>query len=414
MRLACGAAFAPAAAPPGRSKFWKSRMREEYDVVVIGAGPGGSVAARELARAGLSVLLLEKRERVGYPVRCGEASTTFSDLQSFGPIPEECIEGLIDGLFVYGPAGTEIDYYRGNVGVMLDREKFDPCLANLAAEDGAELMTLTRASNVSAVKDGFRFVSVVLPNGGEALVRARMVVGADGVESLVGRMVGINSLQEPATTCCGVDIKIEGILTRPDYLTFWQGHDWINDGYIWSFPKVRSNVTNFGAGFLIPKHKEASILEVTLGWLGKLFPGAKIISTVGGVIPVSGNLKSYTLDSLALVGDAAHHTNPLTGGGISAAMKAGRHAAKVIAEGFKAGDLSQAFLKRYEELVWKDFGKAHRNQFKFRRFLLGQTRSAQIDTYKVLDSALGKGSKLDLILHPRRTAKVISSYLRFK
>lgn len=414
MRLACVAAFARAVARPGRSKFWKSRMREEYDVVVIGAGPGGSVAARNLARAGLSVLLLEKRERVGYPVRCGEASTTFSDLQSFGPIPEECIESLIDGLFVYGPAGTEIDYYRGNVGVMLDREKFDPCLAKLAAEDGAELMTLTRASGVSEVRDGARIVSVVLPSGEETEVRAKMVVGADGVESLIGRMVGLRSIQEPATTCCGVDIKVEGILTRPDYLTFWQGHDWINDGYIWSFPKVRSNVTNFGAGFLIPKHKTESILEVTLAWLGKLFPEAKIISTVGGVIPVSGNLESYTLDALALVGDAAHHTNPLTGGGISAAMRAGRHAAAVIAEGFKVGNLSQGFLKRYEKLVWQDFGKSHKNQLKFRRFLLEQNREDQIDTYKVLDSALGKGSKLDLLLHPRRTAKVVTSYLRFK
>ena len=140
-------------------------MRKEYDAIVVGAGPGGSVAARELARQGFSVLLLEKRERVGYPVRCGEASTTFADLQNFGPIPDECIESNINGLFVYGPQGTEIDYYKKDVGVMLNREKFDPCLAELAKKDGAELLTFARASALSDVENGFRTVTVVTASG---------------------------------------------------------------------------------------------------------------------------------------------------------------------------------------------------------------------------------------------------------
>ncbi len=83
-------------------------LREEYDVVVIGAGPGGSVAARELAKFGRSVLLLEKREKIGYPVRCGEASTNLSDLESYGPIDEDCIETIINGIYIYGPAGVNI------------------------------------------------------------------------------------------------------------------------------------------------------------------------------------------------------------------------------------------------------------------------------------------------------------------
>lgn len=389
-------------------------MREVYDVIVVGGGPGGSVAARELARRGLSVLLLEKRERIGFPVRCGEASTTFEDLQSFGPIPEECVETLIDGIFIYGPGGTEIDYSKKNLGVMLNREKFDPTLAELAQKDGAELLTLARASAVSPARDGFRTVTVVTPEK-EFHPKAKVVVGADGVESLIGRMAGLSSGQKPATTCCGIDLKIEGILTQPNYLTFWQGHDWINDGYIWSFPKVRSGLTNFGAGFLIPKGQAPSILEVTLDWLNKLFPQAKILGKVGGLIPVSGNIEEYTADSLLLLGDAAHHTNPLTGGGISSAMRAGRHAAKAIDEAIRKGDVSKKAFESYKAAVELDFGKKHRAQLKFRRFLLEETRDNQMDTYRTLAGAVGRnGSKLDLILHPIRSAKVATRYLKFK
>lgn len=389
-------------------------MRNEYDVIVIGAGPGGSVAAREAAKKGLNVLLIEKRDRIGYPVRCGEASTTFEDLQSFGPIPEECIESRINGLIAYGPAGTKVDYYKKDTGVMLNREKFDPCLAELAAKDGAELVTFARASAISPVQDGKRTVTIVTRDGVQD-VKAKVVVAADGVESLMGRLVGMQTKQIPDLTCCGVDIKVEGILTDPEYLTFWQGLDYINDGYIWSFPKVRSNVTNFGAGFLIPKKQGPSILEVTLDWMNKLFPNAKIISTVGGVIPVSGNLKEFAADNFVLVGDAAHHTNPLTGGGISAAMRAGRHAAAVIAEAIAAGDVSKARFAKYERLVEQDFGKKHQFQLKFRRFLLEQNREDQIDTYNFLNSVMGKdGHKVDLLLHPVRTAKVLTKFVKFK
>jgi digeranylgeranylglycerophospholipid reductase len=116
-----------------------------------------------------------------------------------------------------------------------------------------------------------------------------------------------------------------------------------------------------------------------------------------------------------LVGDAAHHTNPLTGGGISAAMRAGRHAAQVIGEGLRSNNLSSEFLNKYESLVEADFGKSHQKQLKFRRFLLEQNKKDQVDTYHVLNAALGKdGKKLDLLTHPLRTLKVISAYRKFK
>lgn len=397
-------------------------LREEYDVVVIGAGPGGSVAARELAKRGRSVLLLEKREKIGYPVRCGEASTNLSDLESYGPIDEDCIETIINGIYIYGPAGVNIEVPKPGMGLMLNREKFDPLLAHLAENDGVELVTLARAESVSDVMgkepNGYRTVRVV-EGLGDAVrtseVRAKMVISAEGVEARIGRSLGLKCLQAPTMTCNGVDIQVEGLLTKPDYLTFWQGHDFINDGYIWSFPKQKSNVTNFGAGFLFGGKHEKNILETTQEWLDKLFPGSKVNKVVGGLVPVSSTLKSYILDRFALVGDAAHHTNPLTGGGIAAAMRAGRYCANTVHQGLECGNLSKAFLKNYENTCYLKFGSTHDFEFKFRKFLLNIDRDEQIGLYKVLQGFALSGYKKSAFLKtPLQSAKYLWKFLKFK
>lgn len=391
---------------------------KEYDVVVIGAGPGGSVVARNLARAGHKVLLLEKREKIGYPVRCGEASTKLSDLQTYGPVDEDCIETIINGLYIYGPNGVNIDLAQKGTGIMLNREKFDPCLARLAENDGAEVVTRARAEFVGEVENGARLVRVKLGEGaGETTeeVRAKMVIAADGVESRIGRQVGLDCIQKPGFTCTGVDIQVQGILTKPDYLTFWQGHDFINDGYIWSFPKVKSNVTNFGAGFLISNNHGSNVLDITMEWLYKLFPGAQINHVVGGAIPVSSVLKNYTLDNFALVGDAAHHTNPLTGGGIASAMRAGRFCAQTVHEGLECGNLSKAFLKTYEKRCYDYFGRMHDFEYKFRRFLLDVNRDEQIELYKVLQNFAKHGCKKRAFLQtPISSAKMLYKFWKFK
>ena len=391
---------------------------KEYDVVVIGAGPGGSVVARNLSRAGHKVLLLEKREKVGIPVRCGEASTKLSDLQTYGPIDDSCIETIINGLYIYGPNGVNIDLAQKGTGIMLNREKFDPWLAHLAENDGVELVKLARAEFVGDVENGMRLVRVKLGEGaGETTeeVRAKMVIAADGVESRIGRQLGLDCLQKPGFTCTGVDIQVQGILTKPDYLTFWQGHDFINDGYIWSFPKVKSNVTNFGAGFLVAGKHEKNVLDTTMEWLYKLFPGAKINHVVGGAIPVSSVLKDYTLDRFALVGDAAHHTNPLTGGGIAAAMRAGRFCAQTVHEGLECGNLSKAFLKTYEKRCYDYFGRMHDFEYKFRKFLLNVNKADQTELYKVLQNFAKHGCKKRAFLQtPFSSAKMLYKFLTFK
>lgn len=387
----------------------------EYDVIIIGAGPAGSVAARHVALQGYQVLLIEKRPVIGAPVRCGEATGEREKMAEFAPVNEDYIETDITRAILHASGGINIDAQLPTTTLMLDRLKFDPWLAHQAELAGAEVITGAQARNVGPVHNGRRTVSIHYL-GEEFPVSARMVVGADGVEALTGRWVGLKCRQMPPHTCSAIELKLDQLGPNPNALTFWQGHDFINNGYIWDFPKVKSGTTNFGAGFITPRLHTPNIYDVTMKWKETLFPHANVLDVVGGAVPVSGVLEQSVADHFLLVGDAAHQTDPMTGGGIAAGMRGGLLAALTIHEAFQAGDFSENFLQRYNQLVWNRIGKGHDWQLRVRRWILAMTRHEQIDFFSLIKSWVdNKQSWTKAILsHPVLSVKVGLSYLQFK
>ncbi|RMG78272.1 MAG: NAD(P)/FAD-dependent oxidoreductase, partial [Chloroflexi bacterium] len=90
------------------------------------------------------------------------------------------------------------------------------------------------------------------------------------------------------------------------------------------------------------------------------FPNASVLAMMVGGIPVGGSMKQFVADGLMLVGDAAHHAEPLTGGGINLAMEGGAMAAKVAAEAIREGDWSKKRLEVYQEMWMDDNGRGER------------------------------------------------------
>ncbi len=356
--------------------------RKKYDVVVIGAGPAGSLCARNLARKGYTVLLVEKRPVVGVPVRCGEATGPRKRLSDFTPLNEDFIETDIHGVVLHGPGDISIKYDKPNIGLMLDRSLFDQDLAKQAEAAGAEVCVDARVADVKTVVNETRELRIVYL-GQEVSIEASMVIGADGAEALSGRWVGLKSRQLPPHVCSAIEFRLEGEDINPHHLTFWQGHEILNRGYIWVFPKVKSKVINLGAGIITPKLGEKNMYDLTMEFKEKFFPNAKLLDVHGGAVPVSGTLEDYVDDRFLLAGDSAHHTNPMTGGGIMAALCAADFASTWVDKAFKAGDFSKSYLKQYEQAAWNRFGRNHEREKKIRDFILGLNTSSQIQFYKV-------------------------------
>ncbi|HEU4564266.1 MAG TPA: NAD(P)/FAD-dependent oxidoreductase [Gemmatimonadaceae bacterium] len=318
------------------------------DVLVIGGGPAGLVAARELAAAdrSLDVLLLERDRAIGAPVRCGEGVGSHGLAEFIAPDPH-FISRRITRVIFWAPDGTEVRVAEGDVGYVLDRTRFEPALAAEAGREGAELLVGTEATGMARGADGRWRVSV---RGalGEGEITARLVIGADGVEGMVGRWAGLDTRVPARDMESCAQYVVAGIDFDPDAIYLHFGERVAPGGYAWVFPKG-VGVANVGLGIVALRADGRPARRWLDDYVAAHFPrGVKTSYTVGGVI-VHTTVKRTVADGVILCGDAAHMVNPLSGGGIVNAMKAGRLAARTAAAALAAGDVSAGRLQRYHE-----------------------------------------------------------------
>ncbi|MBI3111089.1 MAG: NAD(P)/FAD-dependent oxidoreductase, partial [Ignavibacteriales bacterium] len=168
-------------------------MNASYDVLVVGAGPAGSTAARYAAAGGASVLMLEKDRDVGYPVRCGEAVSHEGVVQFLEPDPK-WIAATVSKFRIISPSGGSVIPTLEGIGYVLERRMFDYELAKIAAREGAEIVTKAYVYDLIREDGVVKGVRTVIKDQ-KVEIRARVVIGADGVESRVGKWAGID------TTC---------------------------------------------------------------------------------------------------------------------------------------------------------------------------------------------------------------------
>ena len=221
------------------------------DVVVVGAGPGGSMAARYCAEGGLDTILIEKKAEVGAPLRCAEGVSK-KWLQEGGIEPDPAwIRGDMKGAIIKSPQGTtfQLDESKAGaeVGYVLERHIFDKALARLAAEAGARIMLRTSCTGI--IREEGEIVGIKARSMGEEIeIRAKCVVAADGYESQVGRWGGIDTNLKLSDIDSCIQYRMCNIDVAPDYCEFVIGSV-APGGYIWIFPKG-NGVANVGIGVM--------------------------------------------------------------------------------------------------------------------------------------------------------------------
>jgi digeranylgeranylglycerophospholipid reductase len=310
------------------------QVEKNWDVVVIGAGPAGASAARKAAVGGCRTLILERRRVVGRPVQCAEYVPLAVATKAAPSSWAQSVEGMLT--FIEGRLCAENRW----PGVVLHRERFDQDLARQAVEAGACLL---EGSRVQTLQEGrvtfFR-------EGRPHEVEAPILIGADGPLSRTAMALGLRH----RAFLHGFQVRAG--LRSP--MTHTEVHFWpmFREGYGWVFPK--GEWANVGLGVA---RSQAGRLPGLLGTFLEHLRRRGIIGSelqgrpTGGLVPVGGPHPVTAGGSILLAGDAAGHTDPITGGGIPNAILCGELAGQVASEALGSGDME--LLARYEE-SWRD------------------------------------------------------------
>lgn len=322
----------------------------KFDVTVIGAGPAGSTTARLIARHGFDVILVEKDEYPGKTNVCA-GGLPKSIIKEMG-LSSDVVEKEISGekhYFPWGLKSSDLD------NITVYRDVFDRNLADIAVEEGVEMLTNTLIKDVSIKNDGMRVIS----EGN--VMESKLVVFADGPNTLAYRRFGIGFIPETDKTIVSMACEVKWKNNPLDHYESYYGYKISPWGYGWIFPK--RNTVNVGVGCLYSK-LNSNIIE-SLNYLLREHPltqeklkGKEITWLSSALIPIAPARKIFG-ERMLVVGDAAGMVDPVSGGGIVHAINGGMLAGKVCVMALEENDFSPAFLSRYQNLWHKTINYSH-------------------------------------------------------
>ena len=348
-------------------------MSIKTDILVIGAGPAGSSAAKHAALNGAKVLMIDKKSEIGSPKRCAEGVSK-EGLKALGIEPHcKWIAKELTGVKFISPNGTSVWLNEERVklpeaGYILERKIFDKHMAMNAARAGVEIMVKTIATGLKRSEKGLIVTAECMDQSFE--INAKIVIAADGPESRVGRWAGLKTTLKPKNMESCAQFEMAGVeMEDSNSIEFYFGSV-APGGYAWIFPKG-DDIANVGLGIITTQTDKTAYqhLQEFVSNCPSTQNAQPVELNIGGD-PVGGMLKKLVTDNLVLVGDAASQVSPLTGGGIISAMKAGVFAGEVTAAAIKEGNYSQKRLQEYQDKCEEDMVKTFKKELKVKNYLL--------------------------------------------
>ena len=346
-------------------------MNFDYDVIVVGAGPGGSTAARFCAKARLKTLLIEKERLPRYKPCGGCLSIKTAHLLGFdlSPVIENTIYGAKFTYCLKDPFFIET---KDPIAFLVMRDRFDQFLINKALEDGIELLEGERVTRVEEKPNG---VEVELAKGEK--FNCRYLIGADGAESIVAKSLSLSSQKNDengiAIEC---EIPFDSSIHFPQkelqfvHLDFGR----IPNGYGWVFPK--KEWLSIGIGGMFRETKKMNPRQYFNTFLKGLeyIPEGKTGRVMGHLLPsFYDENQKVSQGRILLVGDAAHLMDPLQGEGIYYAVRSGMLAAEAVMEWKREGVAPSDF---YQRAVYYDICGNLKWALTFSRFVFRFTKLA--------------------------------------
>jgi len=317
-------------------------IQKIFDVIIIGAGPAGLMAARALHAKGIDYLIIDSKKRLGYPLKCAEGIPESDFKRFFGSANRAFVRNHVKNhAVIYEDYSRTIPLNY----LQLDRPIFERWLGR-----GLNMLLDTRFIDMHYEGD---YAALTTSRG---IIKARLVILCNGSNFHLQKKLGL-AIKNPTIaigygglfsgySCSGYAGKL-----RMD--TFYYFFDPEFDGYLWVFPKS-ARTANIGVAYCLrsnsqqrtdPRHVLRALMEKN-----KII--GKMLKEYSGTIPCSGPIKKTYADRLLVCGDAAGLVYAGTGEGIKYALLSGELAGKLASDAVHSGRFDSMFLKQYET-SWK-------------------------------------------------------------
>jgi digeranylgeranylglycerophospholipid reductase len=400
----------------------------KYDVIVVGAGTGGCLAAKTLAEAGRKVCLIDRKPKkdIGDKV-CGDAigKHHFENIGLAPPSGAE-LDQTIDGIKVYSPdMETEVNVQGEGVhGYLINRLLFGQRLLKEAKDAGAVLFDSTIVINPIIENDFVVGVRVKdSKTGKESRINSKVVIDASGHLAVLRKTLppqfGIEKeVKDEDVEICYREIReLKEPVSEPGFCKIYLDLQRIPGGYYWIFPKSSTTV-NAGLGVAMKKgfpNPKDLFNEIILSM--PIFKDSHPLTGGGGLVPTRRPISPMVGNGIVIIGDAACQVNPIHGGGIGSSMMGGVKAAEVIDEALDKGDVSLETLWPYTGIFMELYGAKQAGLDIFRMLLQRLTnkemnygmRQRLITDEDLLKTSMGEDMKLNITEKTSRFFKGIGS-----
>lgn len=332
-----------------------------YDVLIVGSGPAGSMAGMAAARGGAKTLIIEKKKDIGIPMRCAESVAglhVYEERLGIKVDSASISNDNVDSMVLYSPSGKKSGTHKIRSSIV-ERRLFDKDLARHAVRAGADLLINTRALDV--LKEGDAVHGVKAKSDGEELeIQAKVVIGADGFVSNVARWSG---MKRPELSFQCYSFEFMGLKQDPNTIPIFVGTTFTPGAHVWWMPKgpdtadVGIGVVNGYLGknvSLRTLFKNFMAHPVASQMLAGATPTARMTGTTWYGAPAD---KTYG-NGVLLAGDAGSIVWVAHGAGIAMSMSSGYLAGQSAAQAVEEGDVSARSLSRYEARWKATIGKS--------------------------------------------------------
>ncbi len=297
-------------------------MNNKYDLVIVGGGPAGLMAGCEAVGRGLTVTIVEKDCRIGYPLNCAEAISVGS-VDGVLQVRPDWIKNRIERGRLVSPSGHVLELNHPGAGYIIDRPVMEQALADEFVSAGGTLMMGCRGVSLTKGDGQFESLIVVDDSDREQKLAAPVFIAADGVEGTIARLAGINNRLNLKETESFLQYRLRNVTVEPDLIEIHVGSKVAPGSYAWVFPRGGDEVT-VGLGMSTADCDQVSPGELLDRFVARRFGSGEIVTTGCGTCPRYQGPDKLAVLNLLVVGDAARVLDSITGAGIANALLSGK------------------------------------------------------------------------------------------